>query len=203
MGQLIIEGWALGLATGPYCLGACAPFLVPYLFAEGRATWRGNLRIVGEFMAGRFVAYALFGALVGWVGAWLRPHVSVWMTSIALGVTAAVMLLYAINQSLPRWQLCAPFIAPTWGRRVPFVLGFLIGINVCPPFLVAVARLMQLGRVAGGVIFFLSFFLGTSLYLLPILGVSPLTKIERLRFVGSLSALLAGSWFLLRAFLGG
>lgn len=193
----------MGLSTGPYCLGACAPFLVPYMFAEGQTSWRGNLRIIVEFMAGRFVAYALFGALVGWVGALLHPHVTAWMTAIALGVTAAVMLVYAINQSLPRWRICGPFIVPKWGRRAPFLLGFLIGINVCPPFLVAVARLMQLGRVAGGVIFFLSFFLGTSLYLLPILGLSPLTKIERLQFVGSLSALLAGGWFLLRAFIGG
>jgi sulfite exporter TauE/SafE len=202
MVQLAIEGWALGLATGPYCLGACAPFLIPYLFAEGRPAWRGNARILGEFMAGRFVAYALFGALAGWVGALLRPHVTAWMTAIALGMTAAVMLVYAVNQSLPRWRICGPFIAPKWGRRAPFLLGFLIGINVCPPFLVAAARLMQLGRVADGVIFFLSFFLGTSLYLLPILGLSPLTKIERLQFVGSLSALLAGGWFLLRAFIG-
>lgn len=203
MGQLIAEGWLLGLATGPYCLGACAPFLVPYLFAEGQATLRGNLRILGEFMAGRFVAYALFGALVGWVGVLLRPHVTAWMTAITVGVTAAVMLVYAINHSLPRWRICGPFLAPTWARRVPFVLGFLIGINVCPPFLVAIARLIQVGQVGSGVIFFLSFFLGTSLYILPILGLSPLTKSERLQFVGVLSAMLASSWFLLRAIIGG
>lgn len=202
MGQLIAEGWLLGLSTGPYCLGVCAPFLVPYMLAEGRTSWRGNARIIVEFMAGRFVAYALFGAMAGWVGALLRPHITARMTATALGVTATVMLVYALNQSLPRWRICGPFIAPTWGRRVPFLLGFLIGINVCPPFLVAVARLMQLGQAVGGVIFFVSFFFGTSLYLLPILGLSPLTKMERLQFVGVLSAMLASSWFLFRALTG-
>lgn len=202
MGQLIAEGWLLGLSTGPYCLGACAPFLVPYMLAEGRTSWRGNARIIVEFMAGRFVAYALFGALAGWVGALLRPHVTARMTGIALGVTATIMVVYALNQSLPRWRICGTFISPTWGRRMPFLLGFLIGINVCPPFLVAIARLMQVGHAGSGVIFFLSFFVGTSLYLLPILGLSPLTKMERLQFVGVLSAMLASSWFLFRALTG-
>lgn len=198
-----MEGWLLGLSTGPYCLGACAPFLIPYMFAEGRSTWQGNLRILGEFMAGRFVAYAIFGALVGWVGALLRPHISVRMTSIALGVTAMVMLIYALNQSLPQWKICGPFINRKWARRVPFALGFLIGINVCPPFLVAMARLVQVGRVGSGLIFFLSFFVGTSLYILPLLGMSPLTKIERFRFVGMFSAILSSAWFLYHAITGG
>ncbi len=203
MGQLIAEGWLLGLATGPYCLGACAPFLIPYMFAEGRSTWRDNLRILIEFMAGRFVAYALFGALVGWVGALLRPHVTVWMTGIALGVTATLMIVYALNRSLPQWKICGPFVSRRWARRVPFLLGFLIGINVCPPFLVAIARLMQVGHVGSGVVFFLSFFVGSSLYILPLMGLSPLTKIERLQFVGMFSAILASCWFLFHAITSG
>lgn len=203
MSQLIAEGWLLGLSTGPYCLGACAPFLIPYMFAEGRSTWRDNLRILIEFMAGRFVAYALFGALVGWVGALLRPHVTARMTGIALGVTATVMVVYALNRSLPQWKICGPFVSRRWARRAPFFLGFLIGINVCPPFLVAIARLVQVGQVGSGVIFFLSFFVGTSLYILPLMGISPLTKIERLQFVGMLSAILTSSWFLFRAIIGG
>jgi len=34
------------------------------------------------------------------------------------------------------------------------------------------------------------------------MGISPLTKIERLQFVGTLSALLAGGWFLIHVITG-
>lgn len=202
MGRVIIEGWLLGLSTGPYCLGACMPFMIPYLFAEGRPTWSANARIVGEFLLGRFLAYLLFGAAVGWIGGWLAPHLTQRVASLALGATAALMLLYALVNSLPHWTLCAWTLRRLPMVRMPVLLGFLIGINVCPPFLVAVARLLQVGGVTSGMVFFLGFFAGTSLYALPLLGVSPLTRVPRFQRIGTLSALLVGSWFLLSALLG-
>lgn len=200
--RMIIEGWLLGLSTGPYCLGACMPFMIPYLFAEGRPTWSANLRVIGEFLLGRFLAYLVFGAAVGWVGELLKPHLTQQFASLALGATAALMLLYAVAKSLPRWKGCAWVVRQLPTIRMPLVLGFLIGINVCPPFLVAVARLLQVGGLSSGVVFFLGFFAGTSLYTLPLLGVSPLTRQVRFQRIGTLSALLVGSWFLISALLG-
>lgn len=201
--RMIAEGWLLGLSTGPYCLGACMPFMIPYLFAEGQSTWGGNLKIIGEFLLGRFLAYLLFGALVGWIGELLQPYLSQRIASAALGATAALMLLYALVKSLPQWTVCAWMSRRLRGISMPVVLGFLIGINVCPPFLIAVARLLQVGGLASGVIFFLGFFAGTSLYTLPLLGVSPLTQQVRFQHIGTLSAILVGSWYLIMAFFGG
>ena len=61
MTALLAEGFGLGLSTGLYCLGACAPLFVPYLLAEGGG-WRPQLRALVEFMAGRLAAYLLFAA---------------------------------------------------------------------------------------------------------------------------------------------
>lgn len=202
MVRVVVEGWLLGLSTGPYCLGACAPFMVPYLFAEGRAGWRANLRIIGEFLLGRLLAYLLFGALVGWVSAWLHPHLSQRAAAWALGATAVCMLGYALIKELPRWRPCAWLARRLPMTRLPIVLGFLIGINVCPPFLVAVARLLQLGQLAGGIIFFLGFFAGTTLYTLPLLSLSPLTRHARFQQIGMLAALVVSGYFLLTALLG-
>jgi len=178
------------------------PFMIPYLFAEGKSTWGGNLRIIGEFLLGRLFAYLLFGAMAGWIGEVLRPHLTQHVTSLALAVTAGIMLLYALVKSVPHWKICAWTLAGLPAIRLPLVLGFLIGINVCPPFLVAVARLLQVGEVARGIVFFAGFFAGTSLYTLPLLGVSPLTRQVRFQRIGALSAVLVGSYFLLTAFLG-
>ena len=183
-------------------MGSCAPFILPFLFAEGKSTWRGNLTVIGEFLLGRFFAYLLFGAMVGWVGALLKPHISQQLAQAALGLTAALMLIYALVKSLPHWKICAWTLRRLPMVRMPFVLGFLIGINVCPPFLVAVARLIQVGKLTSGVVFFLGFFAGTSLYTLPLLGVSPFTHQVRFQRIGTISAILVSSWFLLAAFLG-
>lgn len=190
MAQVIIEGWLLGISTGPYCLGACAPFMVPYLFAEGRGAWR----LVGEFLAGRFLAYALFGALTGWLGE--RLPLTPRFAAAALGVTAGLMLLYAIGRSMPTWRFCAAWALPQRLKRLPLVMGFLIGLNVCPPFLVAIARLLQLGQVAAGVVFFAGFFAGTSLYVLPLVALAPFARLERLQRIGTLSAILVSLWYL-------
>ena len=201
MMRLVAEGWLLGLSTGPYCLGACAPFMVPFLFAEGRATWRGNLSILGEFLLGRFLAYLVFGAFVGWLGEILKPHFNQQLTQAAVGVTALLMILYAVAKSLPRWQPCAWAIRRLPRVRMPLVLGVLIGINVCPPFLVAAARLLQVGGWMSGIVFFVGFFAGTSLYTLPLLALSPLTQKVQFQRIGTLSAILVGSWYLLAAIL--
>ena len=63
-----MEGFFLGLSTGLYCLGACAPVFVPYLLAEGSGG-RFQARAVAEFMAGRLAAYLLFAVAVGALGA--------------------------------------------------------------------------------------------------------------------------------------
>ena len=202
MVRLVLEGWLLGLATGPYCLGACMPFMVPYLLAEGKIGWRGNAVIVGEFLAGRLAAYLLFGMAAGWVGGLLQPHISHQMATAALVVTSAMMMLYAVVKGLPRVRACAAGLRFLPAVRMPLVLGFLIGINICPPFLVAAARVLQVGGLTSGAVFFLGFFAGTALYTLPLLAVSPFAGNARLQRIGAISAVLVGGWFLLTALLG-
>ena len=202
MVRAVIEGWLLGLSTGPYCFGACAPFLVPYLCAAGASTWSGNVRIIGEFLVGRFLAYLLFGAAVGWVGELVKPHLSQQVAAIALVVTSTVMILCAVVKGLPHWRLCAWSARRLPMSRMPLVLGLLIGINVCPPFLVAMARLLQIGGLATGVVFFLGFFAGTTLSTLPLLSLSPLTRNVRVQRVGTYAAIIVGGWFLLSAWVG-
>lgn len=199
MVQVIVEGWLLGLSTGPYCLGACAPFLVPYLFAEGRRGWRANARLLGEFLLGRLIAYGLFGVIVGWIGRALHPRLTQRLASIALAVTSVLMLVYALSRQWPGWRACLGVQGGLRRLRMPFVLGLLIGINVCPPFLTGIMRLWQLGAWNHSVVFFLSFFAGTSLYLLPALGFSPLASRARFQAIGTLSAALISLWFLVVA----
>ncbi|MBI5238857.1 MAG: sulfite exporter TauE/SafE family protein [Elusimicrobia bacterium] len=190
MGGALAQGFWLGLATGPYCFAACAPFLVPYLCAEGRPDLKGNLGILARFLAGRLLAYLLFGAGAGAMGAAVSGTVPVWLAPAALGLSALLMLACAagIGTKLS-WCAAAP-------GRVPFALGFLTGINVCPPFLTGLVVVLALGSAFSGAAFFAAFFAATSLYLLPVLGVWPWLSSSRARAAGRLALALAGLWYL-------
>ena len=82
---------------------------------------------------------------------------------------------------------------------MPFALGFLTGINVCPPFLTGLVVVLDLGSALSGAVFFAAFFAATSLYLLPALGVWPWLSSARAQGVGRLALFLAGLWYLFQA----
>jgi sulfite exporter TauE/SafE len=192
------QGFWLGLATGPYCFAACAPFLVPFLCAEGRAGLADNLKTLARFLAGRFLAYLIFGAAAGALGAAVSGSVPVWLPAASLALSAVLMLVCAAFQSFPRahWCLAAERWAP---QRVPFAMGFLTGINVCPPFLTGMVVVLAMGSAASGAAFFTAFFFSTSLYLLPVLGVWPWLSSARARSVGRWALFMAGGWYLAQA----
>ena len=212
------QGFWLGLATGPYCFAACAPFLVPYLCAEGSPALAGNLKALARFLAGRFLAYLIFGAAAGALGAAVSSSVPLWLPAAALTLRAFLRLACAgrkeirtagtcgtsdtagaVVQNFPRASWCLAAGRWTTPQRVPFVMGFLTGINVCPPFLTGMVVVLALGSAAGGAAFFTAFFAATSLYLLPVLGVWPWLSNARARSVGRWALLLAGVWYLLQA----
>jgi hypothetical protein len=58
------EALALGLASGPACIAACGPVLVPSLLT-GHAGLRSNARFLSWFLGARLLGYLLF-AVVPW-----------------------------------------------------------------------------------------------------------------------------------------
>jgi len=192
---LLAEGFTLGLSTGPYCLTACAPILVPYILAEGRAGWKGNSWLLGEFMGGRLAAYLLFGFAAGLAGAKLSGHLPPWMMSGALLASGLLMLTYLLVKAAPGSKLCAAAWVSNGIRRLPLVLGFALGINLCPPFVAGLVRVLALGSAFLGTVYFAAFFAGTSLYLLPLVLAAPFLSQKRLRFIGTISGAIAGIWF--------
>lgn len=196
--QIITEGFILGLSTGIYCLGACGPFFVPYLLAEGKGKIKTNLGYILEFMLGRLIAYLLFALVVSFVGTRYQTEVPPKLLSLALIFSSLLLIAYALTKNIPQWRFCNWLTAHFHISRMPFFLGFLVGFNICPPFVVGLMRLLEISNMMHGALFFLSFFGGTSVYMLPLILLGPLAAwIERLRFIASLAAMLSGVWFLI------
>ena len=66
---MILKALALGLSSGIFCLGYCYPILGPIMFSsEERRGWSRAAQSLGLFLAGRLIAYLIFGLLAGLLG---------------------------------------------------------------------------------------------------------------------------------------
>ena len=187
----------MGISTGGYCLGACAPVVIPYIMAEGETTYkRLNWQII-QFLLGRFVAYILFAVIIGLVSHKIKEILTVRIAGISIIVTALILLIYAFIRNFPQLKFCERFTNKPIFRQMPFIFGFIIGMNICIPFLVAVTRVILLSNIFLAVIFFMSFFAGTSLFIFPLILLKPVLKHERVQSIGRLATVIAAVYFLI------
>lgn len=171
----MLNGLLLGLANGGACLATCSGILVPLFLGEGKPV-KDNTWTMSGFMAGRLIGYLLFG-LLAWMLNWLILRDPVYRAFIAgaayLGL-AGLMLAFGLGKlrvacALPPRAL-RPYLKKLPGLRpfIPVLFGLLTGLNLCPPFLLAFTNAALNGTLLGSLSFFLAFYIGTSIYLIPI-----------------------------------
>jgi len=200
--MVLVNGFLLGIASGGACLAYCAPVLIPYLMGEGRSI-RGNALLVGGFLGGRLVGYLTFATL-----AWAAhlaiveglPHREIMTGAITIAL-AVLLTIYGFwgrssnckaasaGGLLNRLNLRSPWL-------VPVLLGLLTGVSLCPPFLLAFGSAAQLPRLWQSVLFFGAFFVGTSVYIVPLPLVGFARRHDAIRTVGRLAAGIAGMLYL-------
>jgi sulfite exporter TauE/SafE len=195
---LVGRALLLGFSTGVFCAGFCVPLVGPLLLSDENRSVRRSASRVLLFLAGRLVAYLLFGLVFGALGGALSR---VWgiktvLLPLVYAILGAMMIVYAVVQSFPHVGFCravSPRIRSDWYLAL---VGFLAGINLCPPFLLAVTTVMDIGGALRGALFFLVFFLATSIYLLPLFFAGLVSRFSSVRFAGRVAAVLAGLYFL-------
>lgn len=194
--KIISSGILLGLSSGLYCLGACAPILVPYLLSEDRGKVKGNLKVLAEYSFGRLIAYLIFGFIVGMIGQKAQSPLEKLLIGIAIITSAALILIYGFIKNFPMLDVCKLLGERISHRKIPWVFGFLTGINICPPFIMAITYTLELGGVWKAVVSFFAFFIGTTIYLIPLTFTGYLVKFEKVRVAAQIASVIAGVWFL-------
>ena len=196
----MLEPLLLGLSSGTVCLAYCAPVLVPYLLGEG-GNVRRDVLVLAEFLLGRLAGYVLF-ALAAWlIGFGLLPS-NPWrglVFGLAYMILSVLLVAYGFL-NLKSW--CAGRTVPGLLGRLsvsaailPLALGFLTGVNVCPPFLIALTRAADANSALDSVRFFVIFFLGTAVYFVPLPLLGVLRSVRVLRTVGRLAAGIIGIYY--------
>ena len=192
---LPVQALWLGLSTGIFCLGFCYPALAPVLLSRNRESPAGTAASVGLFLLGRLAAYLLVGFAVGFAGERVRGAAGSVVVSGALALLGLLLALYAVLDRLPRWEICRVAARGMGGRSFLLPLGFLTGVSPCPPFLLAVTAAIGTGSPLQGALFFLCFYAGTSVYLLPFAASWLPARSQTLRRAARIAAIVAAAWY--------
>jgi cytochrome c biogenesis protein CcdA len=196
----IVNGFLLGMTTGPLCLTACLPVLISVTLSEGKErAGRGTWIFLGKFIAGRFIAYLFLGVLIGLGGSHVaglgqKVGTYAWM------VLAFILIAYGMELlTLPHLGMCRLAGRTTGHRAFPFILGGLTGLSICPPLLLAVTySLQKADYFLFGILFFAAFFIATTLYILPLglAGRLPVKVNAIMVRVGRVMSVAVGIFFL-------
>lgn len=195
-----MQGFFLGLANGTSCLALCAPVLVPFLLSEGEDV-RHNLATLLQFLGGRLLGYLLFGVLAWAVGGLLPAAGG--LQALLIGATyvgLSILLLAAVFRKRVPAGACALSQAHArfrrWPALIPAGIGLMAGLKVCPPLLLAFTGAARSGTLGASLLLFVTFFLGTSLYFLPLPLLGAFTRMPDLRIVGKFAAAIVALYYL-------
>jgi sulfite exporter TauE/SafE len=197
-----MKGLLLGLASGANCLATCAPMLLSLLAAEAGGGQQ-RFGLMGFFLVGRAVAYSALGALAWGCGLavqqWPAWHSLV--LGVALMVCAVLLLRYGFSAD-PAERGHQGRLPPCVNRRsyrtpgLALAGGVVTGMNPCAPVLLAFAAAAQSRALFGAIFFFLCFFAGTSVYLLPLPLLGFMGRWNRARLVARFAVGLMGAYYL-------
>lgn len=198
-----LDGFILGLSNGVACIATCAPVLIPYLMGEGKGVAR-NYWVTGQFLFGRLLGYLLFAVFAWTISSAILQDASRrnWIIGIAYMLFSSLLIFYgffkkkdascqaACDQN--NYQRLLAF----WPALLPVTAGFATGLGFCPPFLLAFTGAAAETDLLAAMLFFFSFFLGTSLLfaLAPFVGI--FNRFSVLQVVGKMAAGLMGIYYL-------
>jgi hypothetical protein len=196
--MVFANGLMLGIVNGGTCLAYCAPVLVPYLVSEAGSS-RASAVSLGGFLAGRLAGYLIF-AILAWASHVTfvdgLPH----QGALFGGAMVVLSLVLIYHGFVARDRGCAARTmdagkAPQARSTSPWLpagMGLLTGMNLCPPFLLALVSAAQLSQLWQSLLFFSGFFVGTSAYMVILPWVGIVGRCERIRLVGRLTTGVVG-----------
>jgi len=202
-----MQGFFLGLTNGVTCLAFCAPVLAPFLLREGGGV-RQNLGALLLFLLGRLGGYMAFALLAWATGSLLlttASAASAHLQSLLIGAAyvglAALLLLSALRRREP--AACpiqsAQATLSRWprldARLLPVGMGLLAGLRLCPPLLLAFTEAARSGALGDSLLLFAAFFVGASIYILPLALLGALKRVPDLRIVGQFAAVIVALYY--------
>ena len=191
-----VEALVFGLISGPVCLLSCLPVLLPWLTVRQQNAAR-SASLLGSFLAGRLVAYLLFGSLAWSLGLLVSAQSEQHAIIYGLAHLAVAGTLFyeawKFGDFRPGNGESQPRSAET---AAPAILGLLTGLNLTPPFIAAGLQASSAPTLDEALVFFMLFFVGTSVWFLPFAAMRWIPRSAKLLTVARYAVLLMACYFL-------
>ena len=144
-------------------------------------------------MLGRLIGYILFAVSAWFIAQYVAALSG--QSGLFLGLVYVLLafLLFRYGMHAPTSR-CAGESFPA-RANFPALMGLLTGLNLCPPFLLAFAAATENPTLEHSLTFFLAFFIGTSLYLLPLPFLGAFKGYPHLKMIGKISATLMSVYY--------
>jgi|GEM_PF-3428321 len=190
-----LSGFSSGLLNSFYCAGVCLPIVFPFAIlksAEDRWQFYSGLL---TFLFGRLLGYLLIAVMTGFAGQ-IFNRISAWpKISAAIQILLALIIIQSVfnRRIISRIKLSGPF---NYSNSL-FFIGLALGVNICPPFILAINQSLLLAGVFPAISYFLGFFTGSSVWVVILVLAPALARIKRLSSVLNIFLLLMGLYYLL------
>jgi len=201
----MFDAFMLGLSVGLVCVASCGAVLVPWLIVQQR-TVVATAWLLAQILAGRLAGYLLFATVAWAVGLVLVPE-DLKTRALVFGLAhlalAATLFWYVLlagpsphrREDGKRDTFRMSSIRRRIARLGPAALGFLTGINLCPPFVVATVRAAEMHSLAASLAFFAVFFAGTSVWFVPFLAAGAARRIPEARLVARIAMGIIAAYY--------
>lgn len=193
--KYFFEGLTLGLTVGLTCMVFCIPVLIGLASRD-----INNIKPVIDFVffiAGRFISYIIVALLFSIIGIYFNIYYKfdfIFKLSIAI-----ILIIWGIRgfiESDKEKKIC---VTKKFSNAIPFFAGILTGLSPCAPFIAGITRLVNIGNIFYGLVYFFGFFISTSIFMVPGLGTGLLKFKKELKIIASITSLLFGLFFFFNA----
>lgn len=193
------ESLILGLSSGSACVATCGMVMFPYLMAGSAGVKRIAIDLT-LFLLTRLIVYFILATLAWYFGQtiFINPFVRNIVPGILYIVFAVMLVWYSISKS--RKPDCPAKIVRTVNNRrlIPVFLGLVNSLGFCPALFIILTKGATEGTILQSYLAFLAFFIGSSLWFLPLPLAGKVQKREVLRNIGILATGLAGIIFMIK-----
>ena len=193
------ESFILGLSSGSACLVTCGMVMFPYLMAGSAAVKRIAIDL-SLFLFTRLIIYFILATLAWYFGQAIfsNPVVRNIVPGILYTIFAIMLVWYSISKN--RNPDCPAKIVKTVNNHklVPILLGVVNSLGFCPALFIILTKGATQGTLSQSYLAFLTFFIGSSVWFLPLPLAGKIHKREVIKNIGILATGLAGIIFMIK-----
>ena len=195
----MIDSLILGISSGSACVATCGIVMFPYLMS-GAADSKKIIVDLSIFMLARFIVYFILATLSWYFGQALfsNPVVRNIVPGILYIGLSIMLVYYSISKS--RKTNCPAKMLTTINNKklIPIILGLVNSLGFCPALFIVLTKGATQNSLMQSYLDFTAFFIGSSLWFLPLPFAGKIKKVELLKTIGILATGLAGIIFMIK-----